>query len=106
MKYIRPEKLGEVQLFSLYFFLNSSFVSVTGSGGLAYNTRRGVLGAIPLNEKIAYHLYNIRYSGVSGYRVQLIKKEKWHKEHSTYRCNRYRHFLTTNFFIILHFKFS
>lgn len=56
----------------------SSICLVTGFGDVTYNSRRGFLGAIPLEGKIAYHLYHIGYSGKkSGYGVKLLRKSKW-----------------------------
>ena len=48
---------------------------VTGFGDVAYNARRGLLGALPLERKVAYHLFSIGYSGQrSNYNTKLLKK--------------------------------
>lgn len=45
---------------------------------MSYNSRRNILGAVPLAGEMAYHLWNVGYSTKkSGYSVNLIKKAKW-----------------------------
>ena len=53
----------------------------TGTGDVAYNPLRSILGAIPIKGKIAYHLYNISTSK-HGDIVKLIRKSKWHAQQS------------------------
>ena len=50
---------------------------------MTYNSRRGILGAIPIEQNIAYHLFSID-SGASKFRgdtVKLRRKSKWHPQH-------------------------
>lgn len=54
---------------------------------MSYNSRRNVLGAITLGGKIAYHLWNLGYSvQKNNYSVTLLKKPKWHSQHSNNTC--------------------
>ena len=68
----------------------------TSYGDLTYNTRRNVLGAIPLTGKIAYHLWIIEYSGQrSNYDIKLLRKSRWPVQHKVdtgiynYSCSIY-----------------
>lgn len=65
--------------------ISSSSLIVTGVGDVTYNSRRGLLGAISLNGKIAYHLYNIEFISAqkSGYSGKLLRKSKWHSQYGT-----------------------
>lgn len=55
---------------------------MTGYGDLSYNARRGILGAISLEGKIAYHLYNINPWNTDD-TVTLSRRTKWHSQYST-----------------------
>ena len=69
---------------------------------MAYNSRRGILGALPIREKINCHLLNIGYSKLKSHcDVKLIKKLKWNLESSPNgRSNCLISVLFTNPFII------
>lgn len=47
---------------------------------MAYNARRGFLGAISVEGKISYHLFKIDVSNLTqnGNAVRLCRKSKWH----------------------------
>ena len=57
------------------------FVLETGKGDMSSNPRRSILGAVPIEGKIAYHLYNFT-TRKTGNSVQLIRKSKWHSKYS------------------------
>ncbi len=61
---------------------------VTGMGDVTYNPRRGILGAIPVAGRIAYHLFTIN-TGASNTKeiVKLNRKSKWHSQYSTQEGN-------------------
>ena len=68
----------------LFFFVDSDTMDV------AYNSRRGLLGAMPIVEKISCHLFNIEYSRLkSQFGVKLLKKLKWHPQESTRESGNY-----------------
>jgi hypothetical protein len=51
---------------------------VVGIGDVAYNSRRGILAAIPVSERIAYQLFTIDSSASNTKEtVKLTKKTKW-----------------------------
>ena len=61
---------------------------MTGNGDVTYNARRNLLGAIPLNKQITYHLWDVAYSGQkSNYDVKLLRKSKWHSQQKTGESN-------------------
>ena len=62
------------------YLLIVSFLEITGYGDVTYNSRRSILGAIPVEGKIAYHLYNF-ITGKTGNIVKLIRKSRWHSQH-------------------------
>ena len=80
--------LGEVSggciiIFLLYLLNNYIFSLATGYGDIAYNSRRGILGAIPLHETISYHLFNVDSSASKTKDiVKLMRMSKWHSQHS------------------------
>ena len=49
-------------------------------GDVTYNSRRGMLGAISVGQKTAYHLYNVT-TGKTGNTVKLIRKSRWHTQY-------------------------
>ena len=55
-----------------------------GDGDVSYNPRRSLPSALSVSEKIAYHLFNIGYSCQknSSNSVKLLKKSKWHLQHT------------------------
>ena len=45
---------------------------------MTYNSRRSILGAIPLNRTIAYHLFKINTGSLKTQEiVRLLQKSKW-----------------------------
>ena len=82
--------LGEVSGCIIIFYLrrlkNYIFSQGTGYGDITYNSRRGILGAIPLDQKISYHLFNVG-SNASKTKdiVKLIRKSKWHYQYSNHQ---------------------
>ena len=67
-------------------FENYIFSLVTGYGDITYNSRRSILGAVPLAQKISYHLFNVG-SNASKTKdiVKLIRKSKWHSQQSNHQ---------------------
>lgn len=61
-----------------------NFLQDSSSGDVSYNSRRGILSAIPVAGKVAYHIFNIEYSRQkkTNYNVKLLKKAKWHLQHT------------------------
>ncbi len=59
-----------------------------GFGDVTYNSRRGILGAIPVAGRIAYHLFNVdaNASNADGI-VKLSRKTKWSSYYSTQKGN-------------------
>ncbi len=61
---------------------------MVGWGDITYNSRRSILGAIPVGEKIAYHLFAINTSASNaGGIVKLNRNSKWHPQYSTQTSN-------------------
>ncbi len=61
---------------------------VVGHGDVTYNSRRSILGAIPVTGRIAYHLFAIDTSASNaGGIVKLNRKSKWHSQYSTKKGN-------------------
>ena len=60
---------------------------VTGNGDVAYNPRRNTLGAISVEGKINYHLYNFTTSK-AGNIVKLIRKSKWQSKYTDEEGNQ------------------
>ena len=58
----------------------------TGHGDVAYNPQRSILSAIPVEGKIANHLYIFTTSKADNI-VKLIRKSRWHSQHRTNGCN-------------------
>ncbi len=57
---------------------------MVGNGDVTYNSRRSILGAIPVAGRIAYHLFTID-TGASnaGGIVKLNRKTRWSPYFST-----------------------
>ena len=55
---------------------------VTGNGDVTYNPRRNILGAIPIEGEIVYHLYQFPTSKADN-NVKLIRKSRWHTQYRT-----------------------
>ena len=55
---------------------------MTSDGDVTYNPRRGILGAIPVWGKTAYHLYSFS-SDKAGNIVKPIRKSRWLFEFSS-----------------------
>lgn len=57
-------------------------LKVTGQGDVTYNSRRNILGAIPINGKVSYHLFNVDISGSNTNDVvKLSRQSKWYDQH-------------------------
>lgn len=55
---------------------------------MTYNTRRNFLGAIPIGERIAYHIFDTGYSrSKSGCSVKLLRKTKWNSDTTSFGSN-------------------
>ena len=67
------------------YFVMIYFPLETCSGDVTYNTRRNILGALSVTDKISYHLFNVEYSQKekSSYNVRVLKKAKWHPQQAT-----------------------
>ena len=67
---------SEICLYLIYVAIRE------GDGFVAYNPRRNILGAIPCDGEIAYHLFKIDI-GASKPKdiVKLCRKTKWHGQH-------------------------
>ena len=59
---------------------------MTGSGDVAYNSRRNVLGVMGVGGKIAYQLYNFDTSKSDGI-VKFNRNSRWHSQYSTKESN-------------------
>jgi len=57
-----------------------------GMGDVTYNPRRNILGAMCVEGKIAYHLYNFGTSKSDSI-VKLIRKTRWHSQYSIQESN-------------------
>ena len=84
--------LGEVSggriiiLFYLRLLNNYIFSLETGDGDITYNSRRGILGAVPLDEKISCRLFNVgSTTSKTNEIVKLIRKSKWHSQYGNHR---------------------
>ena len=84
--YSLGEVSGGIIIFYLHLLNNFIFSLDTGFGDITYNSRRGILGAVPLNKKISYHLFNVG-SNASKTKdiVMLIRKSKWHSQYSNHQ---------------------
>ena len=83
--------LGEVSgeriiIFYLPLLNNYIFSLATGHVDITYNSRRGIIGAVPLYGKISYHLFNVD-SNASKTKdiVKLIRKSKWHSHQGNHQ---------------------
>ena len=58
---------------------------VTGNGDVTYNSRRGILGAICVEGKIANHLFHINGnpSKIDHAVAKLCRKSSWDPHYST-----------------------
>ena len=84
--YSLGEVLGSTIIFYLHLLNNCIFSLATGNGDITYNSRRGILGAIPLEQKTSYHLFNVG-SNASKTKdiVKLIRKSKWHSQYGKHQ---------------------
>ena len=92
--YSFEEVSGGRFLVKIYFI----FILDTDYGVVTYNPRRSFLGAINVQGKIAYHLYNFATSK-AGNIVKLIRKSKWHPQH--YVASIYLLFFIATHFLCL-----
>ncbi len=61
---------------------------MTGEGDVAYNSRRSILGVIPVTKRIAYHLFKIdANTSNTKETVKLNRKSKWHSQYSAQKGN-------------------
>ena len=52
---------------------------------MTFNSRRNILGAIPLNTQIAYHLFKVDAGAPKAKDiVRLCRKTKWYSEHNAH----------------------
>ena len=80
------EVLGSIIIFYLHLLNNCIFSLDTGFGDIAYNSRRGILGAVPLKKEISYHLFNVGSNTAKTKDiVKLIRKSKWHSQYSNHQ---------------------
>ena len=57
---------------------------MTEFGDVTYNSRRNLLGAIPVKDRIAYHLFSIDVGGSKKNDVvTLVRKSKCHVQHTS-----------------------
>ena len=83
--------LGEVSGGSINYFLPSClnnwiFSLGTGYGDITYNSRRSILGAVPVDQKISYHLFDVDSNATKTKDiVKLTRKSKWHSQHSKHQ---------------------
>ena len=78
-----PEVRGSKIDFLLVYNYIIGFLG-TGDGDVSYNSRRGILSAIPVRGSIACHIFNIGYSGQknNNYEIKLLKKAKWNSRNN------------------------
>ena len=84
--YTLEENAGCIIIFSLHL-LSVYILSLDPSyGDIAYNSRRGIFGAVPLYGRFSYHLFNVD-SNASKTKdiVKLIRKSKWHSQHGKHQ---------------------
>lgn len=63
-------------------------LETTGFGDATYNTRRNILGAIPITGKIAYHMFQIdTYASNRDAVARLCRKPKWYEQQKYSRGN-------------------
>ena len=81
------EVSGACIIIMLPSFLNNCIFSLgTGYGDITYNSRRGILGAIPLEKKISYHLFGVcPNASKTKDIVKLIRKSKCHSQQSNHQ---------------------
>ena len=82
--------LGEISGGIIIFYLHSSnnciFSLETGHGDITSNSRRSILGAIPLHGKFSYNLFNVDSNTFKTKDiVKLIRKSKWRSQHSKHQ---------------------
>ncbi len=77
-----------LKLFFKFIILTIIILLVVGFGDVTYNSRRSILGAIPVAGRIAYHLFNVdAKASNAGDIVKLKRKSKWHSQYSTRQGN-------------------
>ena len=84
--YSLGELSGGIIIFYLHVSNNCIFSLETGCGDITYNSRRGILGAVPLDNTISYHLFNVgSTASKTNDIVKLIRKSKWHSQQSKHQ---------------------
>ena len=71
--------IGGIIIFYYLRLLNNYIFSLgTKYGDIAYNSRRGIFGAVSLYGEISYHLFNFdSHASKTKDIVKLIRKSKW-----------------------------
>ena len=85
--YTRGEVSGQCIIIFLPLSLNNYIFSLgTGDGDITYNSRRGILGAVPVDQKISYHLFDVDSNATKTKDiVKLTRKSKWHFQQSSHQ---------------------
>ncbi len=74
-------------IFHIYYFFTIVIPLAVGFGDVTYNSRRSILGAIPVTGRIAYHLLTVDISASNADNiVKLSRKSKWDSQYSTKEC--------------------
>ena len=69
---------------------------------MTYNPRRKILGALPLSQKIAYHLFSVDgYTSKTEEKVKLYRKSRWHSQDRIFNQGN----LTSAFFFLTNHTF-
>lgn len=64
----------------------------TGQGDVSYNVRRNVIGALPLEGKITYHLFTLDpHASKSSAIVKLCRKSAWHPKVRAHKSSKLVH---------------
>ena len=72
--------------FEQSYFSLEYYPQETGLGDITYNSRRRILGAVPIYGKISYHLFNVDSNASKTKEiVKLIRKSKWHSQYSKHQ---------------------
>ena len=60
---------------------------LAGHGDVTFNDKRNLLGAISVENEIAYHLFSVDIdSSDKKNTVKLTRKSKWHSQNSKSKC--------------------
>ena len=51
---------------------------------MTYNSKRRLLGAIPVYQNVAYHVFELESdASTNTHNAKLLRKSKWHSQYST-----------------------